>query len=488
MTNSKYIKFAASLLLLFSSAGLTGQVSQTQYFMNLPQSNLTNPAFRPSMNVYIGLPAISGISADINNNMFSLSHLFQPMAGTDSVITILHPDYDRDKFLKGLGNTGSVSSGVSIQLLGVGFTVNDDWFIDISLYERAAVSANLPANLFSLLLDGNEAFTGETIDLSGLGLLATQYMESSIAISKNIGSKLRVGGRLKLLFGGAGASLEADRLDLRVNEDNSHTLDTDLRLNISGPLSVIVDEDGMIEDIVADDNIDPFDLLINPGNKGFAFDLGAEYRLLDNLSLSASIIDFGFIKWNSRTFNLQANNNFSFDGFDVTGVIKEELTFDEMLEQYSDSLKNSFDLNDSEESFTTWLPTRIFAGALYRPVNYLGLGLVSRTTITQRHVSQSLSLSANLYAGDILSTSLVYTMANRSYSNLGFGISVRMGPVQLYTVVDQIPANWTRLTLPDSDSPVVIPERIDFVNARFGLNLVFGKVKQKRTDTPMLLD
>lgn len=488
----RYIyKFSAILVLILASVTVSGQYNQTQYFMGIPQANRVNPAFRPPMNVYVGIPALSGIQFNLNNNMVSLSQIFQPLSGTDSVMTILHPDYDRQAFLNKLGNTGYIAMDADVQLLGVGFTIKDDWYVDFGLSLKANVAAYLPGDLITFLLEGNESFLGSSINLNNFGFEAMQYMESSLGISKNITDKLRVGGRFKLLFGGVGASLSSDRFEIDVNQDYSHTIHTDLSLNLSGPFSVPVNADGLPEDILFDDIngiSEILNVLVNPGNSGVAFDLGAEYKLLDNLSLSASIIDLGFIGWKTNTFNLKANNNFSFDGFDLTDVIDETLTFDEMIANFGDSLKNSFDLSDGAEKFGTVLPTKIFIGANYRPVKYLGIGLLSKSTINEGHLSQALSLSANLYASDILSTSLVYTMTNRTYSNLGFGLAVRTGPVQIYTILDQIPLVWDKITFPDEGKAVPLPDRIDYLTFRFGINLVFGKAKQKKSDTPMLLE
>jgi hypothetical protein len=485
----RYIKrFSIVLALVIASLNMYGQYNQTQYFMGIPQANMVNPAFRPSTNVYVGIPALSGIYFSMNNNMLSLSQIFQPLAGTDSLMTILHPDYNRDAFLNRLGNTGYISADASIQILGLGFTIQDNWFVDLSLSQKASASAYLPGDLITLLLEGNEGFLGSSVDLTRLGFEAMQYMESSVGVSRNIGDKLRVGGKFKLLFGGVGASLKSDRLELDVNQDFSHTLHSDISLNLSGPFTVTIDEDGLIEDIVMDKDINPMDILLNTGNSGVAFDLGAEYKILNNLSVSASIIDLGFVGWKTNTFNFKANNNFSFDGFDLTQVIDGDLTFDEMLENFGDSLKNSFVLTDSEERFGTGLPTKVFLGANYRPIKYFGVGLLSRSTINQGHFSQALSLSANLYAADILSASLVYTMANKTYSNLGFGLAVRSGPVQFYTIVDQIPLTWDKITFPEAEKAVSLPDRLDYINLRFGINLVFGKAKEKKSDTPMLLE
>jgi len=482
-----YRTILSGMILITGLAGY-GQLSQTQYFMNFPQANQANPAFRPSSKVFIGLPVISNINIGINNNLTSLSNLFQTLPGTDSIMTPLHPDYDRTAFLDKMGKRGYFSTDLTIQLLGVGFTVNNDWYIDLGLSQKAFASVYVPKDLFTFLLEGNESFIGSSIDLSGFGMEAYQYLEMSAGISKNIMPNLRVGGRFKLLFGGIGASLDNRRLEIDVNEDFSHTLHTDMTLNLNGPMEVLTDADNLIEDIVFNEDINPFEIILNGKNTGVAFDLGATYDLMQNLTFSASIIDLGFLRWKSNTFNLEANNRFSFDGFDVSGVINGDKSFDEMLEQFLDSLKSSFDLTDGESYFNTGVTTKMYLGAFYKPVKFFGVGLLSRSAINNKHVSQSLSLSANLYAGDALSTSLTYTMTNRSYNNLGFGFAVKFGGPQFYFVADQIPVNWIRFENSEGRFAGIAPDRIDFFNFRFGLNLVFGKMSQSKTDTPMLLE
>jgi len=479
----KKLAYILGTVLLLSAPGmLNAQVSQTQYFLGIPQANMANPAFRPSSKVYIGLPAISNMYLSVNNNMFKLSEMLQPMPGYDSTITILHPDYDLDSFLESLGNTGKLYMDASVQLLGVGFTVSNDWYVDLSISQKVNASVNIPTDLFTLALKGNESFIGSSVDLNGLGAKAMQYMESSVGISKNINEKLRVGGRVKILFGGVGAAIDNERLELDVNDDFSHEIHSDLALNVSGPFDFYTNEDGFIDSVEVRDDINPFDIILNSKNSGVAFDFGAEYQLLPNLSLSASIVDLGFIGWKSDVFNLKATNNFTFDAFDMTDVISGDKDIDDMMEELGDSLKNSFQLTDGTHKFNMGLPTKLFIGAQYRPIKSLGVGILSRTSFNQGLVSQALSLSGSFYAGDVFSTSLTYTMINRSYANLGLGLAVKAGPVQFYTIADQLPMTWVKFTESGGESSFALPNRVDYITFRFGLNLLFGKLKQKAVD------
>jgi hypothetical protein len=483
------IIYIVGLILLLSIMGkVSAQVSQTQYFLGIPQANMANPAFRPSSNIYVGLPALSNLYLSVNNNMFKVNEMLQPMPGYDSTITILHPDYDLDSFLESLGNTGKLYVDASVQILGFGFTVSNDWYVDLSISQKANASAYIPADLFTLAFKGNESFIGSTINLSGLGAEAMQYMETSVGISKSINEKLRVGGRVKLLFGGVGAAIDNERLEIDVNEDLSHEIHSDLTLNVSGPLDFYLDEEGWLEDVEVRENINLFDILINSKNTGVAFDFGAEYQLLPNLSLSASIVDLGFIGWKSDVFNFKASNKFNFDVIDMTEVISGDKDIDDMMDELGDSLLHSFKPADGANRFNMGLPTKLFIGAQYRPIKSVGVGILSRTTFNEGHVSQALSLSGSFYAGDVFSTSLTYTMINRSYANLGLGFAVKAGPVQLYTIADQLPMTWVKFTESGGESGFAIPNRVDYITFRFGLNLLFGTVKQKAVDKPMLLE
>ena len=217
-------------------------------------------------------------------------------------------------------------------------------------------------------------------------------------------------------------------------------------------------------------------------------DLGAEYMLMDNLQLSASLIDLGFIKWGRESYTFTASNDFTFDGFDISEVLEGDKEFDEIVDEFGDSLLTTFDFIESEDGYTTGLPTKLYLSASYRPLDFLSVGALSRTTIGMG-VRESLTLSATLFAGNVLSTSLSYTMTNRSFNNFGFGFGVRGGPVQFYAVVDQIPASWVEFVDDGGNDRVVVPRRLDYINMRFGFNLLFGSYQtKKRADTPMLVE
>ncbi|MGM0463640.1 MAG: DUF5723 family protein [Bacteroidota bacterium] len=473
--------------MLLMASGLMAQHIQTQYFLRIPQSSQLNPAFRPGANVYIGLPALSDIYLGMSNNLLNVGNIFQTMEGSDSIMTILHPDYDRDRFYRRIGNKAFVSGEMGVQLLGVGFTVAEDWWLDLGLTAKGMGRARLPADLFTLALEGNEGFTGSSVDLTGMGMEAQAYLQTHVGLSRNITDRLRVGGRLKLMQGAMSASLMAEELELQVHDDYSHTLNSVVELRLGGPFDVALDEDGFIDSIMFRENAGFGEIGPSFKNFGMGIDLGVEYMLMDNLHLSASIIDLGYMRWGRESFVFRATNNFTFDGIDVSDAITGDRDMDLILEEFGDSLLNTFEFANSEEGYTTGLPAKLYLAASYQPLDYLSLGVLSRTTMGMG-VRESLTLSGTLLAGDVLSTSLSYTMTNRSFNNFGFGFGVRGGPLQLYMVVDQIPASWIEFRENNGADVVTIPQRLDYINLRFGLNLLFGRTNKRMADTPMLVE
>ena len=483
---TKYI-----LILLFAIiiADVSAQDSQILYFMNLPQNHLLNPALRPSNSLYIGLPALSGINLNINNNFVNFSDVFMKGQPKDSIISFLHPDYNVDKFLAKIKNRNFIEPESIVQLFGLGFDVGKDSYIFLDINERIDGNIVLPGDLFKLALKGNEEFVGSKIDLSSLRGDIKYYREVGIGFSRNFTDKLRIGIKGKLLFGIADASIDNKSLGITVNDDYSHTFDANLAVNLSGPVNVIMDSNHNINDIVFDDSrfktaSGISDFFSGKKNQGLGLDIGATYDLTDRIVVSASVTDLGFIKWNKDITNLTAKNQFEFSGLNMLDVINGTKTIEEVGQDMLDSLKNAFIVSNSKKPFTTWLPFGVTLGGSYSVTEQFSVGLLSYIRILGKQVREALTLSANLNLGNAFSTSLSYTAENHQYDNIGAGLAFRAGIVQFYLASDRIPIMWNKIK--NDNSTIVIPANWNTVNLRLGMNLVFGNRNKKKNDKPMI--
>jgi hypothetical protein len=488
VTKKKYILF---FLLAILVADAIGQNSQTMYFMNLPQNHFLNPALRPSNRLYIGLPVLSGVNFNVNNNYLNFSDLFIKGEVKDSIISFLHPDYDPAKFLAKIKDINSMETETMVQLLGIGFSVGKDGYVFIDVNERVETNLVLPGDLFRLALYGNESFVGKTIDLSSLRADMKYYREFGIGYSRNVTEKLRVGVKGKLLFGVAAATIENKAFGLTVGNDYTHTLDANLSVNMSGPVSVDGSSSLDIRKLafktrdIFNNSSDTWDFFAGRKNLGFGFDFGAEYDLSERISLSASVTDLGFIRWKKDITNLKADNEFKFSGLNMTDYFSGDKTLSEIGTDILDSLTNRFTLSNTKQPFTTYMPFGVSAGGSYNINKKISVGLLSYTRFVGKQIREALTLSANLNISNAFSASLGYTAENYRYDNLGAGISFRAGVTQFYLISDRIPLEYNKIK--NDKSTILLPSNWNTINFRIGMNFVFGNTTKEKKDHPMVL-
>jgi len=472
------------------AAVASGQNSQLMYYMNLPQNHLLNPALRPTNRVYVGLPVLSGINFNMNNNYLNFSDVFLKGQVKDSIITFLHPDYDAAKFLAKIKDINSMETETSVQMLGAGFSIGKDGYIFFEVNERIQSNLVLPGDLFRLALYGNESFVGRSIDLSSLRAGMTAYHEFGFGYSRNVTEKLRIGIKGKFLAGLATASIENKTFGIKVNDDYSHTLDADLTLNMSGPIRVDPSTQLNIRDLkflstdifnTTDDAMDFFSGWQNPG---LGIDIGATYDLTERIILSASVTDLGFIRWKKDLTNLRTDDQFIFSGLSLNDYFSGDKTLSEIGTELLDSLTNTFVLSGTGKPFTTYLPFGISIGGSYNISNQISVGVLSYSRVSGGRIREALTMSANLNISNVLTASIGYTAENHRYDNLGAGLGIRAGVAQFYIVSDRIPLSWNKIK--SEESTIFLPANWNTVNFRIGMNLVFGKREKEQKDIPMV--
>ncbi|MCU0362721.1 MAG: DUF5723 family protein [Bacteroidales bacterium] len=480
---------AAAILVLAALAEVPAQHNQVMYYMNIPQAHILNPAFRPSNSAYIGLPVISGVKANVGNNFVNFSDVFMKDEATDSIYTILDPDYDIDDFLAKTKKQNVFDVNAMVQTLGVGFNVGKEGYVSLDVNERVEGSLVIPGDLFTLVFKGNEGFAGSTVNLSSLSASAVYFREAGLGYSTPVSNNIRIGVRGKVLFGIGAAVIDNKELSIDIADDYSHTFNADVALNVSAPLVIAKDEDGNIESIDIDDSElqdlnQQFRYLSGTGNPGFGIDIGASFTLSEKFSLSASVIDLGFIRWKQDVTNFSTENQFVFDGIDMLSVIDGSESFEDLADEMLDSLQNAFKVTDTYEPFTTYLPTGIIAGGSYRLNKTFSLGLLSYSRIVNSRISETLTFTGNVNVGTFLSASAGYTFSTMGYDNLGAGLALRAGIFQVYAVADRIPLKWNNIESGGAGIP--LPSGWNFVNLRVGFNLLFGNKIKKREDKPMV--
>lgn len=457
------------------------QTQNSLYFMNgIPQANRINPARQPQCGFYIGIPALSPVSTQISSDPLAYDDVIQPHPSEDSLITFLHPLGDREAFLKKLLPLNIVLADTRVSALSIGFGTGAGFF-SLDLTTRAEVSLYYPRDLARLFLEG--ADEGGVYNMDGMGPDFSGFDEIALGWSKAFGNNWQVGVRGKALFGFGNLSVKRSEFELRTSEE-LWNIQSDMEFSASLPFAeIIYDEDGMIEDIIIEDEFNStrpsafFKQAFNTKNFGLAIDLGVDFRPSDRWLLSASILDIGYIHWTDEVHKMSFKTDYDYAGlevnpFDFTGDLSFGDYVDSSFSAIGDSLAGELEFMPGG-SYSSRLNPKLYIGASWWASPNINFGLVSRTDFLRETIHEQLTASANFAAGRILNFTLSYTFMNSYWKNFGAGISINAGPVNIYAISDN--------TL----NVVFWPEEAKAVNLWFGMNLVFGYRKCMK-DRPLV--
>jgi len=452
---NNYFKSIVVLMMAqaFFISGLKAQNERTGYYMRqIPQSSYANPAFMPGFKFYLSVPTISSVYTSYHNSGFNYNDVITKRAD-DSLV------FDQNKLLKAIGNNNDVGFSAQEEIAAMGFKAGKS-YISFSLDAKATFNFHYTKDLMSLLINGNAPFIGKTVEISGAKVYGIAYGEAALGFAREINSKLKLGVRLKYLYGVAA-----------INSQNSKvTLATD---PISYALTAV--SDIHVDYAYSTNNNDKFDPGGMTKNPGFAFDFGADYKVNEKLSINASILDVGSITWNQKVSNFVStipNNSFTFNGIAVNNLFNKSGSNDSTFNHLLDTLKNKFNVKETHSSFKTSLVKRLNIGASYQLDRKDIAGVIIRNEFFAGSYNPSVTLSLNHQFGRILSGTISYSYIDRSYTNIGAGFAANLGPFQLYAVLDNAIAPMELKTT-------------QTINAQVGLNLVFGNMLKKKRNTGM---
>jgi outer membrane protein OmpA-like peptidoglycan-associated protein len=404
-----------------------------------------NPSFQPLTKGYFALPVFPGIYFGVGVNSLALEDIIYPKNNK----TIWFYDKDNggniDDFYKRLKSNINIYTEADIRLFGLGFKLPHNSYLTIGLDTKVNAGVFLPKDFAKLAVEGGNSF-----DFSGLGVRTNVYHELAVGYSREINTKLTVGGKVKLLLGHANVTTKFNKFKLDISKEHV-ALDIKGTANVSAPgVEYELDEKGNFKNINSDDMFDNFSFGKLVGGNGFAFDLGANYKLLnDRLTLSASVLDLGFIKWKAQNAaNISASGSVDIESL---GSIKIEdgdakWTSDPQIENIEDYLNYNTNLNSG---YTSALAAKVYIGAEYGLIkNALTFGALSKSTIINKTIIQDLTASINYLQVKWFNASLSYSVLNGRFGTFGLGLGGRLGPLNMYLVSDYLPTHFTKQYIP----------------------------------------
>jgi hypothetical protein len=407
-----------------------------------------------------------------------------PDGGVDSLITFLHPEGDKEKFLRQLKRLNYVASDFGSSLGSLGFRTPVGFF-SLEVASRWSGNVYYPGDLARLLINGAE--DNEIYELRGIGADLSLFNEISVGWSYQLMENLHIGARAKVLFGMANLSTRRSDLSVYTSEER-WTIDSDMLFNASLPFAeVTYGEEGEPPEIELKDDFEDFSpgmipaYALNGKNFGLGLDLGINYRPMEQLQVSVSLTDLGYISWKDEIHEVSYRTTYDFVGLEVNPFdFSEDFTFedymDSTLNQMVDSLSGFLKFNPAGP-YTKWLNTKLYVGASYYVTPKINFGLLSRTDFLSRRVAEQVTASANITTGRMLNFTLSYSYMNSYFKNIGAGVSFNLWPLNLYLVSD------------NALNALFWPHEAHSVNLWFGLNLVFGYkklLKGPEADRPLV--
>jgi hypothetical protein len=472
----KKLSVLVTVLLLFLQSGVSAQDLETGYFLGgNPYAFRMNPAFQSERNIFSLALGQTGLGTWSN---LGFSTLLYSDVSDGHLYTFLNDRVNAAEFLRKIKSRNTFDEDARVNLLTLGFWAGDR-FYTLDFNVRSLNSLAVPYDVFSFLKEGGE--TRNQYDFSGLGLRSQTFAEAAFGWSKNFDDVFNIGFRVKALLGALEVNTLARNMKLAMSNDRWEVQAQSYLYASSPSLTYSLDESG---------NPDPASIKLNgndwgPAGFGGAVDLGASWNVLPYLTLSASLLDIGAIRWNREIQFVSPASSYTWAPSESGESGSEDWSaeFDEALNGLSGVFRFNKNAAVTGAAFEM-LPFQIYLGAEFRMPFYdrLSLGALYSGRTGSGYGRQTGRISLNWNPLDFLSLSTGTTL-NRLGQSIGFALNLHPGGVNLMVGCDYLPFYCVSMAplLKDAAVPsfirqhAVLPRDQMKLNLYVGLNLAFGR-------------
>lgn len=447
------------VMFLLVSVSVQAQFLRTSYFMEGSHYRMQlNPALTPGRG-YFNFPVIGSFNASVNSSSL----------GYQDVIDIIDNSSDGDYFLSSdfinrLDATNDLNVNLSTDIISAGWYKGKNfWSFNVGL--RNDIGASVPKTMFEFMREMNGVDIN-SIDWSNYNrtvgkesLNINSYAEVGIGFARDITSRLTVGGRVKALLGIGNMKLDINRMAVNTNLQgiadvenldwsrvaNDQEYANELAGKISGTGRVDVEarlessfkglelqenENGYVDEIKFESD------KLGIAGYGVGIDLGASYKLLDRLTVSASILDLGFMKWSKSSTSVATARssedlNFDFNQPTLQGKLDEVQRFANVVGSGEvlnyDMLQMQVDENEAK-SRSTSLTSTLVIGAEYALLgDWLTVGALYTSRFAKPKTLNELTFSANIRPANNFNVAASYSVLQASGKT--FGVALKFGPL-----------------------------------------------------------
>lgn len=451
----KTLKYMVAAALMLSAGNTMAQNLSSAYFLDgYAYGHELNPAKDYDRSGYFSLPFLPGnLNIGMGGN-FGLKDFIYKNPNGNGLVTYLHPSIDAN-----FKNNNKFLQDMRYDILSFGFHTKHSYqTFTLGLRDHAGI--NIPGDMLNMVKN----LENKTYNFNNLGANAQAWIEAGWSYSREVGKAFRVGGKLKLLLGGAYANMKMDNLSLDLSGTDKWTASANATMEV-GLKGMTWGETETKEyknqypghTTYQQLNLDNADV-DGAGLNGFGlgFDLGAEWdlqkqELVDGLKLSASLLDLGFIKWNNVAIAQNKGDQFVFDGFNNIKVEDGNgEKFEDQTDKLADRLSDLYSLQDGgTTSKATGLGATLNIGAEYTLQSYKGLkfGFLSTTRIQGVYSWNEERFSANLSPCKWFDVVGNFAVGTRG-ANLGWMINIHPRGFNLFVGSDHCIGKLSKQFIP----------------------------------------
>lgn len=378
-------------------------------------SSLFNPSFLTSQETFsFSILPVAGMSVGYNNQAVIKDMLLKVLSGnqtSDDFRDVFNSLLKRDLFYQRM----------EFPILRLGINSEFGSF-DFRIKEVEQLLSDFKSD-FSEFLSNPDYKTISINQKQLFPATASYYREYSLGFGKEIiERKLDFGIRVKLYFGKANFNSRVE--GGIVSENGKFLLKTNGPARLSIPLKLLQNSDSILTSASMADNFKMLNYLFSSKNSGVGFDFGLNYKFNSRLQLSASITDFGKIKWNNYVSTLHLKGIFEFPDDYVVESKNEYITKSPEFTTNNDEINLSglFKAKQESEEYELVMAPAIYVGIRYQLNPQLNIGAVNRYIGTKDLNFNSFSFSAGYQLNKKLSISSGYSIIGNSYANLPFGL------------------------------------------------------------------
>lgn len=389
-----------------TATALSAQTLRSSYFLErMPMRHQLNPALMGDYG-YVSIPVLGNLSINTQSN-FSLSDVIYTGAN-DRLVTFMDPSVGSSHFLNKMHNKNEIGFDLNLPIVSFGFF---KWggYNTFDLGVKSYSAFTLPYDLFAFLKNGADDANGSSYRIRDLRLQSTNYAEWALGHARPIDDKLTLGAKVKFLFGLGNIRANIDQMDITMSENRWEIVSR-------GRLDASVA--GMAFDLNRDGEIDGFDYDgFGLSGFGMGLDLGGTYQLMDELTLSASLTDIGFIRWNKNLRGSTHSDPFVFEGFDNIDIddSDSDKSFENQLDDLKDDLENLFRFYEDKKPSgrATALRATLNVAGEYSILDHkISFGLLSTTRFGSPKVWTNLMASANFRPAKWFNAALTGSVSN----------------------------------------------------------------------------